>query len=450
MGDLPQLVAQLDAGATDLLGCLSSLPELSKADKFQLVLADQKNRVRAGEPSSVEHYLRLLPWLSSEPELQRQIIIAEFSLRLGTLPTLQLLTQFEENYARFGEPLLVQFRSIATQWNQTPLDRNRFDALCDQFEEAWAKTPSPSIEAYLQLVPVVSHSPLLRELILIETHHRRKRNEPINWPDYLHRFPEHVALLHQLEKEQAALLAAPISQSILTDEPSRKTELPDLAGSYISKHTIGDLRSGRYRLERRLGEGAFGEVRLAQDMELKRQVAIKIPRREALAKLVDVESYLVEAQMVAALDHPHIVTVYDVGRTLDGSVYVVSKLIDGCSLEEWFKTRSLDFSAIAKLLERIAGALHHAHQRRLIHRDIKPANILIEEATGTPYVADFGLAIREEDYLQEGRIAGTPAYMSPEQVRGEGHRIDGRSDLFSQFLEDLGRTQTTISAPARL
>lgn len=126
MGDLPQLVAQLDAGATDLLGCLSSLPELSKADKFQLVLADQKNRVRAGEPSSVEHYLRLLPWLSSEPELQRQIIIAEFSLRLGTLPTLQLLTQFEENYARFGEPLLVQFRSIAAQWNQTRLDRNRF------------------------------------------------------------------------------------------------------------------------------------------------------------------------------------------------------------------------------------------------------------------------------------------------------------------------------------
>lgn len=154
--------------------------------------------------------------------------------------------------------------------------------------------------------------------------------------------------------------------------------------------------------------------------------------------------------MVAALDHPHIVTVYDVGRTLDGSVYVVSKFINGCSLEEWFKTRSLDFSAIAKLLERIAGVLHHAHQRRLIHRDIKPANILIEEATGTPYVADFGLAIREEDYLQEGRIAGTPAYMSPEQVRGEGHRIDGRSDLFSQFLEDLGRTQTTISAPARL
>ena len=237
-------------------------------------MADQKYRVRAGEPSNVEHYLRLLPWLSSEPELQRQIITAEFSLRLGTLPASQLLAQIETNYARFGEPLLVEFRSIAAQWNQSPLDRNRFDALCDQFEDACSRTPLPRIEAYLQVAPSVSHRELLRELILIETHHRRKRSEPINWPDYLHRFPEHVALLHQLEKEQAALLAAPISQSILTDDPSRKTELPDLAGSYISKHTIGDLRSGRYRLERRLGEGAFGEVRLAQDMELKRQVAI--------------------------------------------------------------------------------------------------------------------------------------------------------------------------------
>ncbi len=79
----------------------------------------------------------------------------------------------------------------------------------------------------------------------------------------------------------------------------------------------------------------------------------------------------------------------------------------------------------------MAQALHHAHQKRLIHRDIKPANILIEESSGTAYVADFGLAIREEDYLRDNRVASTPAYMSPEQARGEGHRLDGRSDIFS-------------------
>ncbi len=465
MSDLNQLAAQLEAGSTDLLGCLSSLPELAKSDQIQLVLADQKYRVRKGEPASCEHYAQLLPWLSGDPELQQQIIAAEFGLRLGTLPDAKLLAQFEAKYARFGEPMLAQFRSTAAQWNQTPLDRNRFDALSDQFEDAVAKNPSPQIEAYLQLAPSVSHSELLRELILMETHHRRKRGESVDWPDYQSRFPEHIKLLQQLEKEEAASPAVPARPSLPTEDYSRKTEPQDLAGSYISKQTIGDLRNGRYRLGRCLGKGAFGEVRLAQDMELKRQVAIKIPSREALAKMVDVESYLVEAQTVAALDHPHIVTVYDVGRTLDGSVYVVSKFIDGCSLGEWVKTRSLDFSAIAKLLERIAGALHHAHQRRLIHRDIKPANILIEEATGTPYVADFGLAIREEDYLQEGRIAGTPAFMSPEQVRGEGHRLDGRSDLFSlgvvmywmltgrlpfagQTREEVAHEITTLEPPA--
>jgi len=188
---------------------------------------------------------------------------------------------------------------------------------------------------------------------------------------------------------------------------------------------------GRYRLLRLLGEGGFGRVWLGFDEELHRQVAIKVPTPERFATPGDAELYLAEARTVAGLDHPNIVPVYDVGRTADGSVYVVSKFIEGCHLGELLAQQQVSFNLAADLLATVARALHYAHARRLVHRDVKPANILIESSTQTPYVADFGLAITEEDYLRTGHAAGTPPYMSPEQARGEGHRIDGRSDIFS-------------------
>ena len=211
---------------------------------------------------------------------------------------------------------------------------------------------------------------------------------------------------------------------------SKPQTLPDTCSITIEMPFSGK-RIGRYRLGRLLGEGTFGRVFLCFDEELQRQVAIKVPTPERFKQAKDAEDYLAEARKVASLDHPHIVPVYDVGRTDDGSVYVVSKFIEGMSLESLIKQDRPSPAAAATLLASCAQALHHAHQKRLIHRDIKPANILIEASTATPYVADFGLAISEEDYLTDGKQAGTPAYMSPEQVRGEGHRLDGRSDIFS-------------------
>lgn len=185
------------------------------------------------------------------------------------------------------------------------------------------------------------------------------------------------------------------------------------------------------RLVRVLGEGAFGRVYLGFDDELQRQIAIKVPTADRFQKPEDAEQYLAEARSVASLDHPNIVPVHDVGRTDDGSIYVVSKFIEGRTLQDRIRENRPNYDEAAKLIATIAQALHHAHTRRLIHRDVKPDNILIDDATGTAYVADFGLAFREEDYLKDSRIAGTPAYMSPEQARGEGHRLDGRSDIFS-------------------
>jgi eukaryotic-like serine/threonine-protein kinase len=186
----------------------------------------------------------------------------------------------------------------------------------------------------------------------------------------------------------------------------------------------------RYRVLSRLGEGAFGSVYLARDDELARPVAIKVPKRERINQPEDVEQFLREARAVAALDRPHIVPVYDAGRTPDLLCFVVSKYIEGSSLSDWARHAHPSFRASTELVATIALALHHAHKRGLVHRDVKPANILID-AVGKPYLADFGLALSDEDFDRGAGFAGTPAYTSPEQARGEGHRVDGRSDIFS-------------------
>jgi serine/threonine protein kinase len=187
---------------------------------------------------------------------------------------------------------------------------------------------------------------------------------------------------------------------------------------------------GRYRVERLLGAGGFGRVYLARDDELHRRVAIKVPHRHRVAQPEDVETYLAEARVLARLDHPNIVPVYDVGRTDDGLCFVVSKFIEGSDLKQTIQAGRPSFHESAALVATVAQALHHAHRAGLVHRDVKPGNILLD-TTGKPYVADFGLALRERDVGHGPCYAGTPAYMSPEQARGEGHRVDGRSDIFS-------------------
>jgi serine/threonine protein kinase len=187
---------------------------------------------------------------------------------------------------------------------------------------------------------------------------------------------------------------------------------------------------GRYRIEKVIGMGGFGVVYLAHDDQLSRPVAIKVPHRKLVDRPEAAEAYLTEARIVANLDHPNIVPVHDVGSTEDCPCYVVSKYIDGTDLATRLKRSRVSIHEAVELVATVAEALHHAHKQGLVHRDIKPGNILIDRS-GKPFVADFGLALREQEMGTGPRYAGTPAYMSPEQARGEGHRVDGRSDIFS-------------------
>ena len=225
---------------------------------------------------------------------------------------------------------------------------------------------------------------------------------------------------------------------LLDDSPIADIECPSCGSNFsmVSAETATYAVSrtktiAHFELLERVGMGHFGTVWKARDTQLDRIVAIKIPRKEQL-DAAETEQFMREARAAAQVTHSNIVSVHEVGRE-DNCVYIVSDFVEGASLAEWLTGQRLTPNEAADLCRKIAEALHEAHEAGVVHRDLKPGNIMLDRE-GEPYLTDFGLAKRNAGEITmtiEGRILGTPAYMSPEQAGGEGHTADRRSDIYS-------------------
>ena len=322
----------------------------------------------------------------------------------------------------------------------------------DRYEKDWNAAAAPRIEDYLAGVEGELRSLLWLELVMVDQQLRQKRGEMPTFAEYKEKCPDEPILLDVSTDGGASdveeMLAKPGESSpepFLTtagrdDDATSPVNLPSTLGARLqdrqaaaqSPQAWQGLVLGDYELIEKLGEGGMGVVYKARQKRLNRIVALKMIRSGVLASYREVRMFQREAEAVAALDHPSIVSIFETGVQGDLLFYSM-RLIEGRNLQESLHRFQHQPAAIVKLVAALADAICHAHERGVLHRDLKPSNILVDDH-GAPFVIDFGLAkLLENDestMASAGSAAGTPSYMAPEQAQGQRDQITTATDVY--------------------
>jgi tetratricopeptide (TPR) repeat protein len=359
---------------------------------------------------------------------------------------------------------------------------DKLQQLLARFEQAWQAGSRPSIEDHLTDASL-DRCALLRQLVLTDLEYRLRAGDAVRVEEYVQRFPElaedaaTLVELIALEYRQRQLLGpqpAPTLAEYLQRFPQHRAQLlatPLYDSPETERHSVGDgsagvtlpALEGRYRVDRFLAKGGMGEVYRILDADFDRPLALKVLQQQALGQPHLEERFLREARLTGQLQHPGIPAVQEMGRLSDGRPYFIMKLVQGRDLRALLRERCSpqdQQSYYLGVFEQICRTVAYAHAQSIIHRDLKPSNIMVG-AFGEVQVMDWGLAkavgsgqwaVGSADVGASvpacstiehvgtrhvadaasvaGDVIGTPAYMAPEQARGEVEQLDRTCDVF--------------------
>lgn len=235
----------------------------------------------------------------------------------------------------------------------------------------------------------------------------------------------------ELRRQIEELLACDERAEGFIESPTIEAAFETIAEDELSSQIIDVV--GPFKIVRRLGSGGMGDVYLAQDSRLRRNVALKLLNRDLIGDTKSRARFQREARLASTLDHPNICTIHEIGE-VSGLMFIAMQYAEGTTLKAAIGSRPLALDRLLSISLQVANALSAAHAHGIIHRDIKSSNIIVAPS-GQAKVLDFGLAkpLERDDnsteLTRDGTVMGTPTYMSPEQARGE--EVDHRSDIFS-------------------